>query len=175
MLSARARSGCCYSTDTQVSTQSHTQEKYLDQWQAFPTNTQQTLTVSGLEKGGQTGTEWAEEICSSASLWACVFSSSSSGGGGGGWLPLSFFCLIWSQEWLSKRERQEVWSIVFGGRGVGLRAALEPLELVVIYSVTSLLSLWKRMSRQHREVCVCVSLGHDPQAEKQRKQVVESN
>lgn len=30
----------------------------------------------------------------------------------------------------------EVWSIVFGGRGVGLRSALEPLGLVVIYSVT---------------------------------------
>lgn len=35
----------------------------------------------------------------------------------------------------------EVWSIVFGGRGVGLRAGLEPLELVVIYSVTSFLCL----------------------------------
>lgn len=35
----------------------------------------------------------------------------------------------------------EVWSIVFGGRGVGLRAALEPLELVVISSVTSFLCL----------------------------------
>lgn len=35
----------------------------------------------------------------------------------------------------------EVWSIVFGGRGVGLRAALEPSEPVVIYSVTSSLCL----------------------------------
>lgn len=56
-----------------------------------------------------------------------------------------FFCLIWSQEWLSKRERQqgvrrEVWSIVFGGRVAGLRAALEPLELFVICPVTSLSS-----------------------------------
>lgn len=31
----------------------------------------------------------------------------------------------------------EVWSIVFGGRGVGLRAVLEHLELVIISSVTS--------------------------------------
>lgn len=54
----------------------------------------------------------------------------------------------------------EVWSIVFGGRGVGLRAALEPLELVVIYSVTPFLC--RRPDKEDEQATqgrVCVWVG----------------
>lgn len=45
-----------------------------------------------------------------------------------------------------------MWSIVFGGSGVELRAVLEPLEPVVISGHLSPLS----MGRQFGEVCECV-------------------
>lgn len=92
--------------------------------QDLPSSLPHHLTVR-LKECPSKHLEFRADWKSTGSSASCRLLSSSSRR----WLPLSFFCcLIWSQERLCKRGREsekagvrvEVWSIVFGGRRVGL-------------------------------------------------------
>lgn len=65
-------------------------------------NTQLTLTASCSEKAQSPG-----EMCNSVSRHVCSAAAEAAAAACvlGSWLPPVFFCLIWSQEWLSKKER----------------------------------------------------------------------
>lgn len=103
----------------------------------------------------EAGKRDGEEFCSSASQPSAAAAAAAAG------FPV-FFCLIWSQEWWSNRERGWRCGLLFLAeeRGVGLCAVLEPLEPVVISSVTSFLwSEGRQRGRAWGAVCVCVCTG----------------
>lgn len=100
-----------------LSARAHTQDIFTDIWicdKVVQLSTRQTLTASCSEK---VSTRKEAQPCLSSCLLSssgrCSNSSSSSLLAGKLACPV-FFCLIWSQEWLSKKERHSR----LGGGGV---------------------------------------------------------